>query len=132
MTDWRSQYESAAEAEAARLSRASDFELIRAIRTGTTGGYYTLWQAIAGRKPSAATNWLLFNVLTSSRPYLDRYHAAGALLQLLHCDLFEPVELSADWPVVAENLGKLRQLLLSRFGPPPEGSTLLDTREGKD
>lgn len=118
MSDWRKQYEDAAEADAKRLASATDRQLLAAIRRRTTGDYYVIWYEVAKRPPTAETCWLLYEVLLSDRPYLDRYHCAAALLALLDCKKFEAVELSADWPVVPDNLAKLRGIVESEFGPP--------------
>ena len=118
MTDWRSQYENAADEEAARFARATDRALVEAIRSGATGQYYTVWRAIAARRATPEICWLLHDVLHSNRPYLDRYHCAAALLQLLRCTVFEAVELSAAWPVVSENLARMRGIIESSVGPP--------------
>ncbi len=91
---------------------------MQAIRGGATGDYYVIWHEVAKRTPSAEWGWLLYGILLSDRPYLDRYHCATALLALLHCTEFEEVELSADWPEVPENLAKLRAIVASKFGPP--------------
>lgn len=118
MTDWRKQYEDAAEAQAGRFARFSDARLLEAIRRRETGDYYVIWYEVAKRKPTAEACWLLYEVLLSDRSYLDRYHAAAALLALLGCAEFEPVALSAEWPVVADNLARLRTIVASTFEPP--------------
>lgn len=117
MSDWRAQYEDDAEKHAKRFARFSDLELMSAIRRRATGDYYVIWYEIAKRTPTAEMCWLLYEVLLSDRPYLDRYHCAAALLALLRCTEFEEVELSADWPVIHENLAKLRAIVASKFGP---------------
>lgn len=119
--DWRAQYEAAAEAEARRLTRVSDQTLLDAVRNRATGDYYVLWYELGKRKATAETCWLLYEVLRSDRPYLDRYHGAAALLQLLQCKEFEAVELSAEWPVVADNLARLAVILAAKFPPPRIG-----------
>lgn len=123
MTDWRQQYEDAADADARRFARFSDAQLLEAIRTRATGDYYVAWYELAKRKPTADACWLLYEVLRSDRPYLDRYHGAAALLALLRCKEFEPVELSAEWPVVADNLARLRTIVASTFEPPTNSTT---------
>ncbi len=118
MSDWREQYGEDAERDAKRFARFSDRELMAAIRHRKTGDYYVIWYEVAKRKATAEWCWLLYEVLLSDRPYLDRYHCAAALLALLPCKEFEEVELSAEWPVVRENLAKLRTIVESKFGPP--------------
>lgn len=118
MSDWRQQYEDAAEKEGKRFARCSDRELLDVIRRRATGDYYVIWYELAKRTPSAEICWLLYEVLLSDRPYLDKYHCASALLALLRCTEFEEVELSADWPVVPGNLARLRTIVEAQFGPP--------------
>ncbi len=117
MSDWRKQYEDDAEAQAKRFARFSDRKLLEAIRRRATGDYYVIWYELAKRTATAETCWLLYDVLQSDRPYLERYHCAAALLTLLRCKEFEEVELSADWEIVSENLTKLRAIVESQFGP---------------
>ncbi|MBL9166196.1 MAG: hypothetical protein JNN07_00475 [Verrucomicrobiales bacterium] len=117
MSDWRKQYEDAAEDQARRFARFLDRELREFIRRRATGDYYVIWYEVAKRTPTAETCWLLYEVLLSDRSYLDRYHCAAALLALLGCKEFEEVELSADWPVVPGNLARLRAMVASKFGP---------------
>lgn len=118
MSDWRKEYEDAAEKQAKRFARASDRELLEAVRRRATGDYYVIWYEIAKREPTAEACWLLYEVLRSDRPYLDRYHCAAALLALLGCKEFEEVDLSAEWPVVQDNLTKLWAIVESKVGPP--------------
>lgn len=119
MTDWRSEYEAAADKEAARFAGVSDRDLMDAFRCGTTGDYYAAWREVATRHPSAEACWLLYDVLRSERPYLDRYHCAAALLELLRCREFEPVQLSAAWPEVPQNLDRLCRIVETTVGPRP-------------
>jgi hypothetical protein len=117
VTDWRKQYEDAAEAEARRWARRPDRDLLDAIRRRKCGDYYVVWYELAKRPPTAESCWLLYDVLLSDRPYLDRYHGAAALLALLRCEEFEEAQLSADWPEVPANLVRLRAIVESKFGP---------------
>lgn len=117
MSDWRSRYEDAADEEAARFARATDRQLLEAVRNGATGQYYTVWRALAARRATAEFCWLLYDLLNSDRPYLERYHCAAALLQLLHCDEFEAVQLSAGWSTVPGNLARLRRIVEAAVGP---------------
>ncbi len=117
MSDWRQQYEDAAEAQARRFARFSDAELLNAIRRNATGDYYVVWYELAKRKPSAEMCWLLYSVLRSDQPYLTKYHCATALLKLLQCQEFEEVDLSGDWPVVPDNLTKVHGIIEAKFGP---------------
>lgn len=119
MTDWKTQYEASADAEFVDFSARPLDELLAAIRSGQAGEYFQVWQAGADRGTAAQVGWTLFDVLVSDRPYLERYHCAGALLRVLGSVEFKPVQLSAAWPSRAENLMKLRQLLEAAAGPRP-------------
>ena len=119
MTDWRSQYEDAAEAEHHRLAGMSDAQLLSLVVRRKTDGYYAVWRVLGTRRATPELCWTLYGVLTSDWPYLDRYHCAAALLQLLRITDVEEVELSADWPVVPENLRKFRERMVTVVGAPP-------------
>lgn len=121
MTDWRTQYEESAEKETAGLARRSDHELLDIVRTRKTGDYFAVWRILGARAPTPEICWQLYDVLLSDRDYLDRYHCADALLKLLRCATFEAVQLSADWPVVAENLKRFRGIVEQAVGPQASG-----------
>jgi len=111
MSDWKNQYESAAEKELAAYSRAPLTDLLDDIKRGRTGEYSTIWRTIADKGTPSEAGWALYDFLLADRPYLERYHCAGALLRILGCTEFEPVELSAGWPVVKQNLSRLREVI---------------------
>lgn len=115
--DWREQYETSADAELSHYEKASDSELLQLIQGGRTGEYYTIWRVIGSRPASPALCWTLYDILLSDRPYLDRYHCANALLQILPCTEFEAVQLSAAWPVLQENLARLQAVIERTVGP---------------
>lgn len=119
MTDWKSQYEAAADAEFADCSARPLDELLAAIRSGQAGEYFQVWQAVAERGSAAQVGWTLFDVLDSDRPYLERYHCASALLRVLGSAEFEPVQLSAAWPTRTSDLVRVRALLEAAAGPRP-------------
>lgn len=118
MSDWREDYERAAEAESARLARASDRVLLEAIRARQTGEYYTIWRVIGERRPKPEICWTLYETLTSDRDYLDRYHCAQALLRLLGLRTFEAAELSALSPNLPGNLAAPHQIIEAQVGAP--------------
>lgn len=116
--DWKQAYEAAADAEAARYERLPVAELLRDIRRGKTGEYgCPIWDSVARKGTAAEVGWALYDVLTSERPYLERYHCAAALLQVLRCSEFEPVALSANWPTLQGNLARLAELVEQVAGP---------------
>lgn len=117
MSDWRSLWEDASSKEESRWKRASDHQLLAAVRSRSTGEYYGLWRELGSRRPSAEVCWVLFDVLESDREYLERYHCADALLKLLNIDALEAVALSAGWPEEPANLARVRGVIESRFGP---------------
>lgn len=118
MSDWRAQYEDDASAEGARLARMSDDELLSIVRRRATNGYFAVWHTLGTRSPTRAICWTLYDVLQGGWPYLDKYHCAAALLRLLRCTEFEEVALSADWPVVPDNLRRLRTIIVETVGEP--------------
>lgn len=117
MSDWKRQYEDAADTELARNARRPLADLLRDVGLGRVGEYSTIWGAIAERGTPEQVGWALYDFLTSTRPYLDRYHCARALLQVMRCTEFEPAELSANWPTLAQNLSRLQQLVEAAIGP---------------
>ena len=59
--------------------------------------------------------------LNSPADYLHRYHCARALLALLRCTTYEPVDLTVARKNPAKALGELEQLLAHTVGPRPAG-----------
>ena len=116
MSDWKVQYEDAADAEYARYLRMPISSLVAEITAGRTGEYHTIWRAVAEGGTAPEVGWKLYDVLTSDRPYLERYHCAGALLRVIGCTEFEPVALSAKWPTLPQNLARLRDLVEQAAG----------------
>jgi len=116
MTHWRDEWESHADAEAAKYEQAPVALLLSDIRHARFGDYYTLWSAVARRASLAEAGWLLLDVLRSDAPYLTRYHCADALLKLLRCDEFEAVALSAERFPLARNLAQVRALVEAQIG----------------
>lgn len=130
MSTWRDEYDVAANEESARWRRATDQQLWHAIESGNTGEYFAIWREAARRPRSRDFYWLLFSVLLSQREFLERYHCATALLELLGCRSFEAVELSASWPTVPANLEKLRALVKSTVGHQPQSGAIVDRDAG--
>lgn len=119
MTHWKDQYEAAADAELSAHMKRPMSELIAEVRRGQASDYHQLWQAVAARGTPAQVGWVLFDVLLTERPYLERYHCADALLRVLKCTELEAVDLSAVRPTRAQNLERLRQLVEQAAGPRP-------------
>lgn len=102
MSNWKQQYEDAADAEYARHASMSVSALLAAVRAGQTGEYYTIWRVLAQRA-GAGEAAVLLDYLLADHPYLDRYHCASALLKLLRCQEFQAAELSiANRPTAAQ------------------------------
>ena len=116
MADWREEWESHADAEQARHDAMGASELLAHVRAQRWGDYHTIWYAIAKRADLAEAAWPLLSILESNAEYLDRYHCAAALLQLLGCREWEPVELSAARFPLVENLARLRAMIVARIG----------------
>jgi hypothetical protein len=118
MSDWRKEWEWHADAEQARHDAMGAAELLANVCARRWGDYHTIWYAIAKRADLADAAWPLFSILESNAEYLDRYHCAAALLQLLGCSDWEPVELSATRFPLADNLARLRSMIVARIGEP--------------
>jgi hypothetical protein len=111
MSNWREEWESHADAEAERYDATSVSGLVDEISRGRFGEYHTIWYSLARRAAPAEAAKVLLGVLESDRPYLDRYHCATALLQILGCSEFRPEALSADRFPLAQNLARVRSLV---------------------
>ncbi len=82
MSDWKTRYESAADDEAGAFARLPVARLLDDIRRRRTGGYSTIWGALAERATPEEAGWVLYEYLLSDQPYLERYHCASALLRI--------------------------------------------------
>jgi hypothetical protein len=89
--------------------------LIEELRARRYGEYYQLWRAIAARSTLDEAGRVLLDVLRREDPYLVRYHAAEALLALLHTQAFEPSELAAERPARAANIDRVERMLRERL-----------------
>lgn len=116
--DWRETWEQHADQERGALDEAPVSELLARVRAGRFGGYYSIWYALADRAQLSEVGWVLFSVLESEVGYLDRYHCAAALLQLMGEKRLQAVDLSAEWGRV-KNLGPVEKILERRIGPRP-------------
>jgi hypothetical protein len=114
--EWREQYEASADQEMAAMSKWTDEQLLAAIRQANTGGYYTIWQVVGSRKPTAQLCWILIGILESNRDYLDRYHCAAALIRLIGASEFEPVHLSAGGEVRKQSIARMKALVEKLVG----------------
>ena len=113
--DWRETWEQHADQEQGALGEAPVSELLGRVRAGQFGGYYRIWYALAERAKLHEVGWVLFSVLESEAEYLDRYHCAAALLQLLGEKRLQAVDLSAEWGR-AKNLRTVEKMLEQRIG----------------
>lgn len=114
---WKEMYEDAADADYRRFAKLSTTDLLRRVSRREFGDYYTLWNAIADKRDLRATGWALFDFLYSDADYLHRYHCARALLALLDCTTYEPVQLSAGHDGQPQRLLAVAQLLEQSIGP---------------
>ena len=113
--EWRKEWEWHADKESERYDAMSVPRLVEEIRRGHVGDYHTIWYALARRATLSDAADVLLGVLESDRPYLERYHAAASLLELLQSQEFEPEELSAGRFPLAENLARFRALVTARL-----------------
>ena len=122
--DWREQWDRAAEAEGNRYDAMPVENLIRNIRAGRIGRYYSIWYSLAKRSSLTDVGWTLFNVLESRAPYLVRYHCAAALITLLDGINVKPVELSASRFPLSENLARVGHAVEMEIGSPTSAAQL--------
>jgi membrane protease YdiL (CAAX protease family) len=109
--EFQDDWERAADAEHRAYAERPPAALLDDARAGRYGEYYQLWRAIAARTTLHDAGAVLIDVLRRDAPYLVRYHAAAALIQLLGTTTFEPVDLSADRPDRAANLDALGRMV---------------------
>lgn len=117
MSNWRDQYDDAADKEYGRYKRMPIAALLEEAESGATAGYYTLWRVIGERATAAQAGTTLFNFLLGEHPMLDRYHCASALLGLLKCTEFTPTQLSAPPARIQNELARLRSLVAQAVSP---------------
>jgi hypothetical protein len=122
--DRREQWDRAAEAEGNRYDAMPVADLIRNIRAGRIGRYYSIWYSLARRSSLADAGWTLFNVLESRAPYLVRYHCAAALITLLKDINVKPVELSASRFPLSDNLARIGHAVEMQIGSPTSDAKL--------
>lgn len=120
---WKEQYEDAGTDEKQRYVKAGVEKLLQTVQKGQFGSYYQIWYALAEIATLEQAGWPLYTILTANIDYLNRYHAANALLQLfakkgLNAG-FEPVDLSGNRANLPANLAQVRALLLQHLGEPP-------------
>lgn len=111
MSDWKQQYEDAADGEYARHAAMSVSALLAAVRAGQTGEYHTIWRVLAQKAGAADAATVLLDYLLADHPYLERYHCASTLLKLLNCREFQAAELSIVNRPTAEQRSRLIALV---------------------
>ena len=92
--------------------------LVADVQAGRYGEHYQLWRALAARATLAEAGGPLVGVLRGRAPYLVRYHAAAALLELLGSHEVHPVDLAADRPQRAAAIDAIEAALRDRLGGP--------------
>ncbi|MBK7972973.1 MAG: hypothetical protein IPK07_06725 [Deltaproteobacteria bacterium] len=114
--DFQRQYEIESEKERAGYDREPIGALLGRIRARRLGGQYQLWYAIAARASLAEAGWLLFDFVSGDAEYLDRYHAANALLALLGWTDLEAADLTVAHRSPEKHLAAARGELERRIG----------------
>jgi hypothetical protein len=114
---WKEEYEAAGDAEFAKFSALSVGELRRRVERREFGQQYSFWTAIAAKRDVAAFGWLLFDFINSSEDYLQRYHAARALLALLKVTIYEPGDLTIAHRHPEKALADVAARLVQAIGP---------------
>lgn len=117
--DFQRRYELESEKERAEYDREPIEALLGRVRARRLGGQYQLWYAIAARASLAQAGWLLFDFVSGAHEYLDRYHAAAALLTLLGRADLEAADLTVAHRSPDEHLADVRAELERRAGAHP-------------
>lgn len=115
--EFQERYEQESDAEYRRYLAMPTDALLEAVRAGRFGRQYQLWRAIAAKVTLAEAGWPLYDVVAGSAPYLDRYHAAGALLSLLQSERFVAADLAVASPRREHWIAAVEQDLRRRLGP---------------
>lgn len=118
--DFQRQYEIESEKERAAYDREPVGELLGRVRARRLGGQYQLWYSIGARASLGEAGWLLFEFVSGPDEYLDRYHAAAALLTLLGWTHLEPADLTVAHRSPEKHLAAARTELERRIGARPD------------
>lgn len=88
--------------------------LLADVEAQRLGTYYQIWYSIGARAKPAEANSRLLAFLASTADSLHRYHCAAALIAVNQPILagWQPQELSGHVYPVAQNLEKIRHLLI--------------------
>lgn len=114
---WQDHWEDEAERERIDYEAAPVEHLLQNISDGLYGRYYQVWDIVARRADPVSAAWILFDVLERDIDYLHRMPCAEALLKLLDCDRFRPVDLGGTHAEVTENLAALMVVIETKIGP---------------
>ncbi len=117
--EFQRQYELESEKERAGYDREPIGALLGRVRSRRLGAQYQLWYAIAARASLAEAGWLLFDFVSGANEYLDRYHAATALLTLLGRRDLEAADLTVAHRSPGTHLAGVRAELERRIGARP-------------
>lgn len=117
--DFQRQYEHEAGKERAGYDREPIGALLERVRSRRLGGHYQLWYAIGARASLAEAGWLLFEFVSGPDEYLDRYHAATALLTILGRSDLEAADLTVAHRSPETHLADVRAELERRVGARP-------------
>lgn len=117
--DFQRRYEIEAEKERSGYDREPLGVLLERVRSRRLGGHHQLWYAIAARASIRDAGWLLFDFVSGEHEYLDRYHAAAALLTLLGRADVDAADLTVAHRSPETHLGEVRAELERRLGAPP-------------
>ncbi len=114
--DFQRRYEQDGDDEYRRYAAMRPQALIDLVRAGRFGEQYTIWRVIGDTSSLELAGWVLFGVIDSGVDYLNRYHAASALLKLLRAPDLEAPDLTVNTPKRLENLAAVRRALETRLG----------------
>jgi hypothetical protein len=114
---WRDQWENAATSELDRFRTMPLEDLLDRLERRKFGDYHVIWDAVAERNDLARAAWVLYDIVRSPADYLDRYHAARALLALLRVMPYEPADLTVAHRHPEPALAAVEAMLTREIGP---------------
>jgi len=117
--EFQREYEAESDREYKRLAAKPVAKLLEQVRSAKFTDNYQLWHVIGDKASLQLAGWILFDVLSSTADYLNRYHCAAALIKLGGAPLaaYTPVMLSAEKAQpVKQNLAAVEGVLRAMIG----------------
>jgi len=108
---WKTVWEDNADNERKTYNSMEVGEVLRMVKEGHYGDYYSIWYSISERATLEQAGYVLLEVLHRDIRYLLRANCAGALIRLMNEKQIRGVDLSADRPDQNEFLEKIEKKL---------------------